>query len=106
MADLTTLAKALGFVAPWYNLALVTIVVLLFLKLFDIRNKKVYTKPWKMVFVGVLIFIVEEVMTVLRSLGLISFHPAIFPMFEVVIISLFIYALLLQKQYVSTGKRE
>ncbi len=105
MVDGATIGKAIGIVAPLYNLLLVAVVIMMFMWLFSLRNKKIYTKPWKLVFVGVLIFIVEEVMTVLRSLSLISFHPALFPLFEMVILGLFIYSMLLQMQYVKTGKR-
>ncbi len=106
MVDATTLGTALGFVAPFYNLGLVIVAIILFIWLFKLTNRKVYQKPWRLVFVGVLIFVVEEAMTVLRSLGAITFPPAIFPFFEMIILGLFIYTLLLQKQYVRTGKRE
>ena len=105
MVDLATFGKALGFVAPWYNLAFVIVVIALFIWLFSLKNRKVYEKPWVFVFVGVLIFVVEETMTVLRSLGLVSFPGFIFPIFEMGMLGLFIYAMLLQKQYVKTGKR-
>jgi len=106
MVDVATIGKAIGIVAPLYNLALVAIVIMMFMWLFSLRNRKIYAKPWQLVFVGVLIFVVEEVMTVLRSLALISFQPAIFPLFEMIILGLFIYSLLLQMQYVKTGKRD
>lgn len=104
MADLGT---AVGMVAPYYNLALALIAFVLFLKLFKFEDKKfAYIKPWKLLFTGFMLFIIEEVMTVLRALGQISFDPAIFPLFEMVIVTLFIYILLLQKQYVKSGKKE
>ena len=105
MTDLATFGKALGIVAPWYNLALVLVAIALFIWLFQLRNKRVYEKPWILVFIAVLIFVAEESMTVLRNLGLISFPGFIFPIFEMAMLGLFIYAMLLQKQYVKTGKR-
>ena len=92
---------ALGMVAPFYNLALVLVVVLLFLKLFKTKQKaKVFLFPWKLMFLAVIIFIVEEIMTILRSLGIVDIPIHINAFFELVIIAIFIYALLLQKEYV------
>lgn len=100
------LGDAFGLVAPYYNLAFVIIVVILFITLLKIKNKQVYTKPWLLLFIAVCIFIVEEIMTVLRGLDMISFPSFIFGVFEMVMISLFIYTVLLQKQFVKIGKRE
>lgn len=101
------LGDAIALVAPLYNLILAIIVVVMFIRLFSYGESKfAYIKPWRLVFYGLLIFIVEELMTVLRSLGLITFHPAIFPLFEMVIVTLFIYMILLQKQYVKTGRKD
>ncbi|MBI2137961.1 hypothetical protein HYU13_00070 [Candidatus Woesearchaeota archaeon] len=94
------LGYCVGTVAPYYNLALVLIVVLLFFRLFRMENKGAFIKPWKILFLGVLIYIVEEVITVLESLGVVVVSQVIFPVFEMAIISLFIFMLLLQKDYV------
>lgn len=98
MSELTV---ALGLVAPYYNLVLVIITAYLFIKLFNtpVKNKKVYLKPWKIVFIALFVFIVEEVLTVLRTAGIISIPIHINGFFELIIISLFIYTLLLQKEY-------
>lgn len=98
MSELTV---ALGLVAPYYNLVLVIIAAYLFIKLFNtpIKNKKVYLKPWKMIFVALFVFVLEEVLTVLRAAGIISIPIHINGFFELIIISLFIYTLLLQKEY-------
>jgi len=101
-----TLGEAIAQVAPLYNLALIIIAVILFLVMFSYGQRFAYIKPWKILFVGIIILIAETLMTILRSLGLIKFHPAIFPFFELIIITAFIYMLLLQKQYVKTGKKE
>jgi fumarate reductase subunit D len=63
-----TFAECLGVIAPFYNLVLVIIVIALFLRLFkihyNIKKKKVFTKPWRLIFFAVLVFIVEEGFTV------------------------------------------
>ncbi len=101
-----TFGEALGTVAPYYNLVLALIALALFLHLFSYESKRfAYIKPWKILFLGFILFIIETVMTILRGAGLIKFHPAIFPFFEMVIVTMFIYMILLQKQYVKTGKK-
>ncbi len=93
-----TLAYCLGRIAPFYNLVLVVIVILLFLKLFKTQNKKTYIKPWKFLFAAVLVYLGEEIITVFDMAGLISVAKIVFPLIETVIITLFIYVLLLQKE--------
>ena len=94
-----TLAYCLGNVAPYYNLVLVVIVMLLFLKLFKTQNKKTYIKPWKFLFAAVLVYLGEEIITVFDMARLIQVPKIIFPLLETVIITLFIYVLLLQKEH-------
>ncbi len=95
------LGVALGMIAPYYNLAMVVVAVWLFIALFKTEPKaKVFLFPWRLLFFAVLIFIIEEIFTVLRSAGLIDIPIHINAFFELVIISVFIYALLLQKEYV------
>lgn len=98
-----SLGLSLGAVAPLYNLFFVIIAVFLFIKLFNtkVRDRRVYLFPWKLIFTALCIFIVEEILTVLRSLGLINIPVHINGFFEVTIVVLFIYALLLQKKFVS-----
>ena len=93
-------ALELANIAPYYNLAFALITLILFIKLFaaPFRNKKVYLLPWKLIFVAFLIFIIEEVLTVLRVADIVKITVYINGFFELVIISLFIYALLLQKE--------
>ena len=90
----------LGLVAPYYNLALVVIVILLFIRLFKIDDKNNYTKPWKLLFFAISIFVLEEILTVLKNTGIITIPRIANAFFEMIIISLFIYMLLLQKEYV------
>ena len=92
---------SLGIIAPFYNLALVIVAVLLFLKLFKTKQKaKVFLFPWKLLFFAVIVFIVEEILTILRSVGIIDIPIHINAFFELVIIAIFIYALLLQQEYI------
>jgi heme A synthase len=91
---------ALGMIAPYYNLAMVLIAVFVFIALFRTEQKaKVFLFPWKLVFFALLVFIVEEVLTILRAMGIIDIPIHINAFFELVMISVFIYALLLQKEY-------
>ena len=101
-----TLGTAIAQVAPLYNLALVIVVIILFIKIFSYGERFAYLKPWKLLFIGIIVLVVETLMTVLRGAGVIQFHPAIFAAFEFVIVGIFIYVLLLQKQFVKTGKKE
>ena len=95
-----SLGLALAQVAPLYNMGLVVIVVVLFIKLFNtpVRDKRVYLMPWKLIFGALIVFIIEEALTVLRGMGVINIPVHINRFFEVFIISLFIYALLLQRE--------
>ncbi len=95
--------NCLGYVAPFYNLALAIIVLLLFIKLFLSPNKKIYVEPWKWLFYAFLIYILEELLTVFDASG-ISVNLLVYPMLETLIISCFIYMLLLQREYISRKK--
>jgi hypothetical protein len=92
---------ALAQVAPWYNLALVAITVALFIKLFTTtrKNRAVYLFPWKIIFFALCVYIVEEVLTVLRYMEIINIPRHINGFFELIIIISFIYALLSQKEH-------
>jgi len=92
---------ALGMIAPYYNLALAAIALCLFVKLFQTKSKSknAFILPWKLILTAMLVFIVEEVITILRAVGIISIPVHINGFFELIIISLFIYTLLLQKQF-------
>ena len=98
-----SLGLSLAQAAPLYNLGLVLIVVYLFLKLIrtPVRDKRVYLMPWKLLFVAVLVFILEEVLTVLRGANIINIPRHINGFFEVLIIGIFIYALLLQREHLA-----
>lgn len=97
-----TLGLSVADVAPLYNLGLVVIAVWLFIKLFTtpVRDKRVYLMPWKLLFFAVLVFIVEEIFTVLRTIELVNIPAHINGFFEITIISIFIYTLLLQREHI------
>ena len=97
---MSVLASCLGRVAPLYNLAMVVIVVILFVKLFHQHSKKVYITPWKLIFAAVCIYVIEQVIAILEQAGMVVVSGLLFPLFEMVIIAIFIYVLLLQKEYV------
>ncbi|MDA1197375.1 MAG: hypothetical protein O2779_05450 [Nanoarchaeota archaeon] len=95
-----TLAACLARIAPFYNLALVTFAIILFLKLFKIKHSKtVYLKPWGLMFIGVAIYVVEQLVTVFDQAGIIVASKLIFPILELFIIITFIYMLLLQREH-------
>ena len=101
------LGEAIGMAAPLYNLAFIILVILLFIRLFSYPQQKfAYFKPWKLLTFAIGVAVLETIMTILRGFGTISFHPAVFGIFEMVILVTFIYMILLQKQFVKTGKKE
>lgn len=100
---MTSVGEALGIVAPYYNLVLVLIVLILFSKLITLPNKKIYLAPWKLLFLAVGIYIVEEILTVLNLVGVFSAPRILNAVFEFIIIIIFIYLLLLQKEFLQKG---
>ena len=94
-------AVSLGEVAPLYNLGLVIVVTYLFFNLFNtpIRDRRVYLLPWKLIFTSLIIFVIEELFTFLRTIGIIDIPTHINGFFELAIIGTFIYALLLQREH-------
>ena len=98
-----SLAQAVAQVAPLYNLGLVVIVIILFIKLFNtpIRDRRVYLMPWKLIFGAFCVYVLEAILTVLRGQSILNIPIHINGFFEVLIIVLFIYALLLQKEHLT-----
>jgi len=92
-----SLGTCLEMVAPYYNLALVTIVVILFLILFKkSKKKKTPMLPWKIMFMVICIYIVEQILNVLFNAGVIVFPRILNAILEMFIITSFIYVLLSQ----------
>lgn len=96
-----TLAESVAAAAPIYNLGLVVIAIYLFVKLFTtpLRDKRVYILPWKLLFFAVVVFVIEEVLTILRYIDVVNIPQHINGFFELIIICTFIYTLLLQKEH-------
>lgn len=99
-----TFTECLGLIAPYYNLVLVAIVIVLFIKLFTKKERGIYKTPWYFLFVAIMLYVIEEGMTVMASMGLLEIPNSLFPILEMIMISLFIYMLLLQKEYLRTLK--
>ena len=99
---MVAVTDALAVAAPIYNLGFVVIAIILFVVLFKThpKHKKVYLVPWALIFTALLIFVTEELLTIVRQVGLLNIPAHINGYFELVMISLFIYALLLQKEHV------
>jgi ABC-type iron transport system FetAB permease component len=93
-----TLAYCFGKVAPYYNLGLVVLVIILFLTLFRKYKKSKYVKPWKLLFVAVLVYVAEEVATVIDMGSAINVPNLLFPILEMIIITIFIYVVLLGRE--------
>ena len=58
-------------------------------------------RPWKFLLIGLIVFVVEELLTVFNGMGIINSPRILTPFFEMVILSSFIYMLLLQKEIIS-----
>ena len=107
MDRLSEFTIALGQIAPFYNLGFVAILIFLYIKLFQthaMRKSRVYLAPWVLLFAALCVFILEEVFTILRAVGVLNIPTHINGYFELVIIALFIYAVLLQKQFIKKHK--
>ena len=101
------ISEAINVAAPYYNLALVAIVVYMFLKLFRTKptSPHVDIKPWYFLFGAILVFIIEEITTILRAAGLINLDVYINGFFEIIIVSLIIYTLLLQREHIKLHRK-
>jgi hypothetical protein len=100
-----SVAEAIATAAPYYNLVFVLVALYLWYHVLKAPTVKgVFLAPWKLILVGVLMFIVETLLTILRAAGVITIGRHINGFFELVIIITFIYALLLQKEYIVKQK--
>lgn len=98
------LEYAIEAVAPLYNLAFVLVVLVMFYFLFKKPNNKVYLKPWKFLLLAICLFIIEEILTILNNFKFVSYPLFINSILEILIVSSFIYMLLLQKRHLITHK--
>ena len=97
-------AVCVGKVAPYYNIVFVIIVLILFIRLFSLKNKGFYMKPWILFFFALTVYIIEEFITIMEGLQILKVSPLLFPLFEMVMITSFIYMMLLQKEYINKSK--
>ena len=94
-----TFTECLGLVAPYYNLVLVAIVIILFIIFLRKPHKKIFLEPWKLLLAAIIVYVIEAILTVLIDADIISISKLVAPLLEMLIISLFIYMLLLQRDY-------
>ncbi len=98
---MSTIGIATGMVAPYYNLVLAAIVFFLFIKLLkEQKGKKVRATHWKLLLTALIIFLIEEGMTILKHIDIIWYPQFINGFFEVTMVCLFIYMALAQRDYI------
>ena len=98
---MSLLGAAAGIVAPYYNMGLAIVVIILFIKLFkEQKGKKARHMQWKLLFAALMIFLVQQSLTILKQMGTIYYPQFINQFFELGMITFFIYMVLAQKQYV------
>ncbi len=102
---MTYLGEYLGMVAPYYNLVFVAIVIALFIFFFK-REKRIYLKPWKLIFCTISIYVVEEVLTVLDKANIIDLSVLVAPILEMAMITIVIYALLSQQEWIKKNVKQ
>ena len=95
------LEVCIGKVAPYLNLILVALLITLLFRLFKNNALGFDLRPWKFLLIGLIVFVVEELLTVFNGMGIINSPRILTPFFEMVILSSFIYMLLLQKEIIS-----
>jgi hypothetical protein len=83
------------------NLFLVAFSFYLFYRLFQVGKGKLAIFSWKLLIIGVVMFVIETLLTLLRVSGVVDTPRAINGLFETVIICVFIYILLFQKQMIA-----
>jgi hypothetical protein len=98
-------AECIGIGAQYYNLALVAIVILLYVTLLRMPHRKIFMKPWKYIFASICIYIVEQIASILNTIGTVSVHPLVFPVLEFFIITIFIYTLLTLREHIKQGRK-
>jgi hypothetical protein len=99
---MTILTESLGIVAPYYNMVLVVIVVILFIVFLRRQDLDISKKPWKLLFAAIMIYIVEELLTVTKISEIGNMYKILHPLLEMGMIALFIYMLLSQREYLKS----
>jgi hypothetical protein len=95
------IAELLQTVLPRLNLLLVAFLIALFSIMLSRKpDSQTYTKPWKVMFIALILFVVEEVITVMRLADIISYRLlTIHGFLEMGIIFCVIYMFLEQKEF-------
>ena len=97
---------ALIQVLPYLNMVLVILVIGFFIRMFMRESHgKIFVLPWKLLFTAVLLFVLEEVLTILLHAGVITcIHGGNYLIYngflEMAMVTLFIYMLLIQREHV------
>ena len=102
---LYTLTDAISTVGGFYNIALVAIVMIMFVFFLRKHSKAIYMKPWKLLFFALCVYIIEEISQILLNVVGMQIPKVLFPLYEMIMITTFIYMLLIQKEYMKTGKK-
>jgi hypothetical protein len=85
---------------PVINVVLAAAIAVYFVRLFFLPKRLIYMPPWELIFTAFVLYVIEEVLTITRSTGLISYPLVIHRIIELCIIVLFLQALWLHKSYV------
>jgi len=103
---LTLFTQCLARIAPYFNLLLVVVVMILLMLLVRRIKDKEEAHPWIILTVALAVFIVEEFFTVLRHLDV--FHLPVYfnSIFEMAIISLFIYMVLYKSAHIKKSYQQ
>ena len=97
------LAHSIGQVAPLYNLALVTVVVILLVVLLR-KKTKLSLFAWKVMFFIVMVYVMEEILTVLHKFSIIYVPRITMAILELVMLTTFLFMVLNQREEVKKLK--
>lgn len=98
---MTTIANCIGIVTVYYNLLIAIAMAATFIWMFYIVDeKKIYIRPWKYLFWAGVAFLLEEIFVFLRMHNILMTPIYLDGFLGVVVVTFFIYMLLLQKEYV------
>ena len=94
-----TAGELLGHSLPYFNLILVLIVIFFLIRIILIKNRNTYITPWKFLLFAIIVYTIEELLTVIHISGALPIPKIVFPLMEMIIICSFIYMVMLQKKY-------
>jgi len=85
---------------PLVNLVIALVIIFLFTRFFYLPHRLHHVRPWKIIFIALLIWLIEEVLTIMDSFGVFHMNLLIGRGIELVIIILVLHAVFLQKRYI------